>query len=255
MIDEDGRAPGPGWGRGESSCVCVKVISSRALPESGAAVELCAADLRRTPEGAVEEVRITLELDGSAGGFGNRFWDLVKGKAPELRRQIEAGGPISEIRYADRYLRHPLTLRLFVEIAAALMPAGGKGTRLTVRSAGYDADHAWAHRIDHAWPLASDRDGVGDALARLRGFEPSFQTVASRDLPHAREFEILWASGRSAVLRLDHGLGYWDASAAFQFAATPERQARPLNRMALEIKARHPAHPTIVYVTPLRGLS
>ncbi|MXX73992.1 MAG: DEAD/DEAH box helicase [Holophagales bacterium] len=253
VIDEAGRAPGPDWGRGESSGVCVKVVSSRALPESGAAVEFRAADLRRTPEGTVEEVRIASELDGSAGGFGNRFWDLVKGKAPGLRRQIEAGGPVSEIRYADRYVRHPLTLRLFVEIAAALGPEGGRGTRLAVSSAGYDADHAWAHRINHAWPLASDRDGVGDALARLKGLEPSFQTVAPRYLPHAREFEIVWASGRSAVLRLDHGLGYWDASAAFEFAATPARQARTLNRIALEVKARHPAHPTIVYVTAVRG--
>jgi len=253
VIDETGRAPGRDWGRGESSGVRVKVVSSRALPESGAAVEFRAANLRRTPEGTVEEVRIASELDGSAGGFGNRFWDLVRGKAPGLRRQIEAGGPVSEIRYADRYVRHPLTLRLFLEIAAALMPEGGRGTRLAVSSAGYDAGHAWAHRINHAWPLAADRDGVGDALARLRCFEPSFQTVALRHLPHAREFEIVWASGRSAVLRLDHGLGYWDASAAFEFAATPARQARTLNRMALEVKARHPAHPTIVYVTAVRG--
>ena len=42
---------------------------------------------------------------------------------------------------------------------------------------------------------------------------------------------------------------------AFEFAAAPARQARTLNRMAFEVKARHPAHPTIVYVTALRGPS
>ncbi len=253
VIDEDGRAPGPDWGSGAERGMCVKVVSSEPLLDAVAVVELRAATLRRTPEGSVEEVLVASDLNGSAGGFGTRFWELVKSKAPGLRRQLQVGGPISEIRYVDRYVRHPLTVRLLMEVASALTPEGGKRPRLAVQSANYDLDHAWPHRIHHAWPLASDRDGVGDALAGLRGFGPRFGTVAPRHLPHAREFEIRWASGYSVALRLDHGFGYWEASAAFDFAASHRRQAQTLNRIGFDVKARHPAHPTIVYVTAVRG--
>lgn len=253
VIDEGGRGPGPDWGSGAGSGICVRAASSAPLGDSAAATELHASDLRRTPEGSVEEVRIASEVDGSAGRFGVLFWELVKSQAPGLRRQLEVGGPISEVRYVDRYVRHPLTVRLLMELASALTPKGDKGTGLVVQSANYDLDHAWAHRVNHAWPLASDRDGVGDSLACLRGFEPRFGTVASRHLPHAREFEIRWASGHSVALRLDHGLGYWEASAPFDFAASHARQAQTLNRIGLDVKARHPAHPTIVYVTAVRA--
>ncbi len=253
VIDEDGRAPGADWGCGTESGICIKAVSSEPRSDSHGSLELSASDLRRTPEASVGEVRIGSDLNGSARGFGVRFWDLVKGQAPRLGRQLEVGGPISEIRYIDRYVRHPFTVRLFIELVTALTPSGGKGTRLAVRSASYDVDHAWAHRIHHPWPQASDRDRVGDELARLRGFEPSFETIAPRHLPHARELEIVWASGRSVVLRLDHGLGYWEGSTAFDFSASHARQARTLNRTRLDVKARHPTHPTIVYVTAVRG--
>lgn len=251
--DEHGRAPGADWGSGVASDICIRAVSSKPLPRSGDALELRASDLRRAPEDSVGEVRIASDLDGSAVGFGVRFWESVKSHTLPLRRQFEFGGPISEIRYVDRYLRHPLTVRLFMELASALQPDRGKGTRLAVKSANYEGDHAWAHRINHPWPLASDRDGVGDELARLRGFEPSFLTVAPRRLPHARELEIVWESGRSVLLRLDHGLGYWEGSAAFEFGASHALQGQTLSRLRLDVKARHPEHPTIVYVTAVRG--
>ncbi|MGH8469645.1 MAG: hypothetical protein ACREVY_11905 [Gammaproteobacteria bacterium] len=182
-------APGPSWGRSVAGERCVRYSRNHPLaPLPGTALE--PSVLRQSHEGTVNEIQIRRELDGPAGQFGSRFWERLLAQSPMLAGALSSDHELTEVRYADRYLRSPITVQLLLGVIGALSPELGlsEGTIVTVRTA--RLEHGIGRpptRVSHDWQQDGDRRQVFDVLtsrlhldATLRGFErPTFLTHES----------------------------------------------------------------------------
>ncbi len=250
-------APGPSWGRYVVGERCVRYSRNHPLPPlPGAALE--PSVLRQSHEGTVNEIQIRRELDGPAGQFGRRFWERLLAQSPMLASALSSGHELAEVRYADRYLRSPIAIRLLVSVIGALSPELGvsEGTIVTVLTA--RLDHGIGRspsRVSHDWQQDGDRRQVFDVVVSRMRLEATLRGSERRDLPHARELTLRWRDGRSCTLRLDQGFGYWcsPANSPFPFDRLPAQQAEALLQMVLTVQAQSPKHPTIVYVGSIQG--
>ena len=245
-------APGPSWGRNVAGERCVIYVTNHPLPPLTGIV-LGVSVLRQSHEGTVNEIQIRRELDGSAGQFGSRFWERILAQSPMLAGALSSGHELAEVRYADRYLRSPIAIRLFLSVIGALSPELGvrEGTMVNVLTA--RLEHGIGRtptRVSNDWQHDGDRRQVFDVLASRMHLDATLRGSERRDLPHARELTLKWRDGRCCTLRLDQGFGYWwsPVNPPFPFDRLPERQAETLLQMALTVQAQSPKHPTIVYV-------
>ena len=250
-------APGPSWGRNVAGERCVIYVTNHPLPPLTGIV-LGASALRQSHEGTVNEIQIRRELDGPAGQFGSRFWERILRQSPILAGALSSGHELAEVRYADRYLRSPIAIRLFLSVIGALSPelGVGEGTMVTVLTA--RIEHGIGRsptRVSHDWQHDGDRRQVFDVLVSRMHLEATLRAPERRDLPHARELTLKWRDGRRCTLRLDQGFGYWCApvNPPFPFDRLPDQQAQALLQMALTVEAQSPKHPTIVYVGSIQG--
>ncbi|MGH8563525.1 MAG: hypothetical protein ACREXW_05345 [Gammaproteobacteria bacterium] len=175
-----------------------------------------------------------------------------------LASALSSGHELAEVRYADRYLRSPIAIRLLVSVIGALSPELGvsEGTIVTVLTA--RLDHGIGRspsRVSHDWQQDGDRRQVFDVVVSRMRLEATLRGSERRDLPHARELTLRWRDGRSCTLRLDQGFGYWcsPANSPFPFDRLPAQQAEALLQMVLTVQAQSPKHPTIVYVGSIQG--
>ena len=72
-----------------------------------------------------------------------------------------------------------------------------------------------------------------------------------RNLPHARELELIWDNGESWKLRLDQGVGYWRTApyvhCEFPFEKSVEKQIERLEKVNVLIEPISKTHPTYWY--------
>ncbi len=250
-------APGPSWGRNVAGERCVRCFTNHPLPPLRGTV-LGASALRQSHEGTVNEIQVRRELDGPAGQFGSRFWERIRAQSPMLAGALSSSQELAEVRYADRYLRSPIAIRLFLSVIRALSPELGvrEGTMVTVLTA--RLEHGIGRsptRVSHDWLQDGDRRQVFDVLASRMHLKATLRGSERRDLPHARELTLKWRDGRCCTLRLDQGFGYWWSAVnpPFPFERLPEQQAEALWKMDLTVQAQNPKHPTIVYVGSIQG--
>lgn len=247
------RIPGDSWGTGVVGSRNVRVRTDERPAElDGRSV--APASLRRQFDGTLAEVSLTNELDGGIETFGERFWNSIRARAPELSLRLGNGSRLSRVLYVDRYLRSPLTIRLLREVLAGLRAQSdlwGEETRLEVETASLARGSQrtpWA--IAHDWEFEDDRKIVSQRVLSIKGADPILKVADARDLAHARELRLEWKDGASWYLRLDQGLGFWKTARLdpFPFNRGADEQSRTLLKIKPRIQGRSAAHPSILYL-------
>jgi hypothetical protein len=211
---------GAAWGA--TSAAPVVRGSLAEFPPLGAEVD--PHDLLR--ERAHEAIfEIESELDGPVQGFGSRLKAMLVAGRPGLAEILAS--PCLELRYSDRYLFSPLTVRLTAEMIAgfadestavevATLPARKQGRARTGR------------RLSDDWADMSARDFVlRHLLARI---SPSARLDTAEDeLPHRRRLDFRTASGSGTVF-FDQGVGSWRGEGTFDTLAPEGEQLAAVSR-------------------------
>lgn len=248
--DEHGLHFSPGWGRTENVLVTTTKDSHTSLDSK----EMCAEQLRPSPivQGD-REIELRCELNGSLQGFGKRFWDyLIAEHEPIAKCLQSADDNITMLRYQDRYLFSPLSVRILFEIVRALKLRMGDArwaaTALdieTLKCRPQTAYHARpSNRMWHDWDNSDTREGVIQAMFDAISVGSTIRLNLLHQAPHARVLELEFASGTRLSVRFDQGITYWRIAHAtpyrnkiFDFTETnPWQQARHLRKAAVSIE-------------------
>lgn len=247
------RIPGDSWGTGVAGSRNLRV-RKREWPDDRDGRAVAPGALRRQFAGTFAEMAVTNELDGGIEVFGQKFWRAVRVRVPELDARLAEGVRLSRVVYADRYLRSPLTVRLFREVLAGLRAQSdlwGEDTRLEVETASLlrrTQRSPWA--IAHDWEFEEDRKLVTERVLAINGAVPRLRVADARDLAHARELRLKWTDGVSWYLRLDQGLGFWTTqhNDPFPFDRSTDEQSRTLLTVKPRMRGRSTEHPSILYL-------
>lgn len=248
--DESARTPGADWGSSGQSAHVVRgrddrgLVSLQTVPSS---------TLRTAPTGTVTELVITNELDGPIASFGRCFWHEVLGKAPGLQTHLEAGVPVREVVYQDRYVRAPLPARLLAEVlhefgrhaGAAVVDARYHVLTTPPRQEVGDPD-----LVGHNWRTGPElKAGIGSLLAE---FDLTADVTLGdlRRVKHPRELRIAWEDGKQWRVRLDQGFGFMQVPERIThpFRKSAQAQARALKAAKFAVSRRDP---TYLYLYPV----
>jgi ATP-dependent helicase YprA (DUF1998 family) len=151
-------------------------------------------------------IEIGAELDGVAGGFGQRLKALVAAHSPELADVFSA--PLRALSYSDRYLFSPLSVRLLVELVGAF---ADENTEVRIRTLAAKNDFrprpgSWVHTD---WPDPLDRKLVLEQM--LLDVSPKSSVAFEQRLGHRRRLEFAGRRG-SGVIFFDQGVGSWSSA-------------------------------------------
>lgn len=241
-------SPGDTWGQTSGMSQVLRVTSPGPLPafrrESS---KLSGSEIRAAPPGTVAEIEVQRGLDGPVESFGKKFWDLVLSSAPDLSAKLTVG--IAEVEYSDRYIRSPLTLRLFLEAAGELIQRGGQTSqdpKVTVRTT-TTVSHHRPHWIWDSWREDGAVEDVMQAAFAAAGMRGAYRELSRDEVPHARELSVVFFDQSRAVIRLDHGFGFLKSAdrVDFRFDKSPEDQGQALLSSSYHLERREP---TLVYV-------
>ncbi|WP_020561144.1 DEAD/DEAH box helicase [Thiofilum flexile] len=254
----DALAPTSAWGvAGDASnqFVFVRVHIPTVLPAIPQSWQKVKSDtLHPTIPAGTSELVITDQFNGAATLFGKQAWETICEKIPTLAEQLTNDRPLVEIRYSDRYLRSPLMLMLLNSLLQGLNKyAGGlaKATRITVITSQLnDNKDGYPKFLYHDWPEDGERRQIAERLFKTN--LPHFEWLLKehRQLPHARELELVWANSRW-LIRLDQGVGYWGVQryvrTDFPFSQTIHEQVKFLQDKDFQIEQVDKKHPTYWY--------
>jgi hypothetical protein len=225
--------PGESWGRGHTAPV-VRLPSSS--PPLAAAIEL---DSLLPPSGTAY-IEVRNEFDGPLVDFAKTFTARV---LPAVRALVPKA-TLTAIRYNDRYLQSPLTLRLMADALAALRDAlaGSQiALPLAIVTNPHKANQRQPYLFSHDWAWAEDRDLVLQHLLEARQLEPRLML---KDAAHGRHIDFTFADDSKVRIVLDQGFGPWRSPpfARFDFAEDAASQASRIDKSNVIIAAHGPTY-------------
>ena len=193
-------------------------------------------------------VRLDNKLDGPVDSFGTRFWQLVRERGgPAVVAMLDDLGGVSSVRYADRYLKSPLAVRLLAEVVCKPI-IEARADRAT---AAVTVETLPAGNLGRALSVWDDFRNVDDQEAVIRGLlhpdprrvEVDTEWDRQRRMQHWRELSLSWPDGRGLTIRLDQGFGAWSARAGrgggggteLSFSAGGDRMARTLRYKSFDV--------------------
>lgn len=177
-----------------------------------------------------ERVRETIldvasELDGPAEGFGARLRTMLSGANSTLAEVLSA--PCLSIRYSDRYLFNPLSVRLAAELVAGFSDGSTRIEVVTLPARRQGAARS-GRKVSNDWADMAHRNFV---LSHLLGrISPDWTLdVSVPDVEHRRTLEFQTLSGRGTIF-LDQGVGSWRSDAPFDSLADEADQLIEIQR-------------------------
>ncbi len=190
------------------------------------------------------EIELHHELDGGMQGFGKRFWDYLIHEHQATRDRLQSSDRIIGLRYQDRYLFSPLSVRLLFEILRGLREKTGEESfqansliidTLACRPQTGHMNHP-QQLLWSDWDDNDMRESVLTIVFREIGLHTQVRLADGRQAAHGRMLEIGFESGASVTIRFDQGVSYWRISRSteyrkklFDFSErNPEKQARQL---------------------------
>lgn len=245
------------WGRHPKVGPVVYARIEGALPPPTA--EPVPVDELRPQHDGTTVLPVWRELNGRIEGFGSRFWNYVFEHCHPLKDQFLQGGPLTRVKYSDRYLATPWALLLLREVLLNLVREGQANSRtslhlLTREIRPHHHPNRTSQSINDQWQDDTRRrsffeQGIDKGRGHLRWKGPfRFETG---NVPHFRELRLEWGCGREWTLKLDQGFGYWKHRpfANFPFDKSPREQVRSINATIKNGKVvAFGSHPTFVYV-------
>ena len=206
-------------------------------------------DLERTASvipGQYTEVLLRSEFGCRIDQIGDRFWETLVDKVPELGVLLNGKEKLDRVLYEDRFVKSPFLVLALADVLKSLgtrsggtssstgiklltSPSGGERYPRTIKD-----DFMTQKQQEEA--LAAALDGACDI------------DISSKGRQHQRELRLAWGSGRRAVVRLDHGFGFLrpQGSKMVDFKEDGATIIRRLNPAQLKAE---PAATGIVYVS------
>ena len=253
FLSGEAPAPGSAWGAGESGrSVMLRANEGLKGPPGDL---LTPTELRKLPPDMATVLHLGKELDGNVITLGARFWKLVSAKSPRLSAKLQAGAPINEIIYSDRYIRTPLMFRALLEIFGGLLAFRGAidsaTTRLEIQTAPLEDEGRLAPRLwTHNWSEDRVRQDVAAAVLGTLPGTGKFTLCGKRQTSHSRELSLRWRDGATWRMRLDEGVGFFCTSrnVPFPFDRLPGEQANALQTTKFDVHVR-PGQTSISYLS------
>ncbi|WP_036857945.1 DEAD/DEAH box helicase [Erythrobacter cryptus] len=225
--------PGESWGRGHTAAV-VRLPSGS--PPLAAPIEL---DSLLPPSGTVY-IEVKSEFDGPLVDFAKAFTAKI---LPAVRALVPKAA-LTAIRYNDRYLQSPLTLRLMADVLAAFRDAlaGSQiALPLAIVTNSHKANERQPYLFSHDWAWAEDRDAVLQYLVQARRMELE---LALNGAAHGRQIDLTFDDDSRIRIVLDQGFGPWRCPpfARFDFADDAASQALRIDKTNVMIAAQGPTY-------------
>lgn len=173
------------------------------------------------------KVEIANELDGAIDSFARRFWEHIRNAAGNLLNDaLTEKEPITELIYSDRYVCNPLVVNLLVCVIHELVQRNDSVFDIRIQGRQYQRnDHRSPWQCRHDWRSSRERDdAIREALeyCGLNG-----EVVSLPSLPHHRQLQLKFYSGKQLTIQFDQGLSFWEAERSeksyllkFDFAAS-----------------------------------
>lgn len=213
-LDPEAGVIGPGWAAVSAAPIVRGPVSSPSPQDPISLDEL----LRERAREAVFD--IDEQLNGSASGFGGRFRELLRAQSPDLADVFAS--PCLELRYTDRYLFSPLSVRLITELLRALADAATFVEVKTLPARGR-GEARLGRRFQDDWRTMSERDLVLGAL--LSDAAPRSRLLCPAQVGHRRMLQFRAPRG-AGVIYFDQGVGSWRTASetSFDFTREPSTQ-------------------------------
>lgn len=206
-LDREAYRVGPGWGSTSDAPVVRGSSQSTRIPLS--LIDSRTLVIERARESIFE---VDAELDGPASGFGQRLRVLMAGRNELLAAILSE--PCIELRYSDRYLFNPLTVRLVTELLAGF---GDANTNFVVDTLVQRRDGRRPRigkTLKDDWQDVADRNSVFQhMLARI---SPSAQLALHQLVPHRRSLDFRTSKGAGTIF-FDQGMGSWTTAGEVSF--------------------------------------
>lgn len=208
----------------------------------------------KPPPAGYQRVEVIRQLDGSAGGFGERFWRLLEGVSPELSQKLAGKTPLRSVAYSDRYLRSPLAAKLAIDALGALHGLSGGAhdeTRFHIVTTPSRRDRPGRH-LSVDWSSPSEQaDALAKYAVRIGG---TVKVKSNRNaVSHHRVIELEWSDEEYGEVLLDQGFGFLEArpSPHHPFGASGEVQAESMEAVEFSVTSRSNLATTI-FVGPIQ---
>lgn len=217
---------GPQWGVGQA-----KPLVIGAAEDTSRIVSIQTARLIELSAGNAKLISVHAQLDGPATGFGKRFWKLLEQADPLSMAALRNQG-VAQIRYDDRYLKSPLTVKLLLEVLD-MLPGRTAQTQVEIGTASLERARPSGYCAYQ--DFTEDRQLAG--VIRLLFPGADLQLQQKLKLPHARRLEIVLANAKVLNLLLDQGFGAWrtEGIARHDFSATPDEQAKAIKESTYSV--------------------
>lgn len=198
------------------------------------------------------EIEILKQCNGPVNQFGQKFWQLVISKHGALKKHIENADALSAVYYSDRFLYSPWTLMLVVELIDGLRQTmGGSWNRPAIHintgmknPDGYQRDGLFADWLDNPYRLS--------VIEKYFEFmDEQCSAKALSELPHGRLLKLVWHSGKTTIIRLDQGVGYWvcEKSTWFKNSGSPDDVVTNMMKLLNTLKVKNQKeYPTQIFI-------
>ncbi|PDS34695.1 ATP-dependent helicase [Rhizobium anhuiense] len=237
--DNPPRYPDSTWGQPKDS-----PIFRGTIPHIERTAAIQASDL--LPQSKAKVLLIESNLDRAMNLFGSGMAGLIRTNLVDLG--FENGAQVTRIDYKDPYVRSPLTAKLLIDTAAALLK-GATSASLRITTSPPRASASPPRNIWNDWPDQSSLASVQKEYGRLKNIDVD---VVVGDCGHGRFLDLTFADGRVATVIFDQGFGAWsptvrDNRTTHDFRQSEHAQAMSLNK-ANPMLARKGIWPTYVVI-------
>lgn len=201
---------------------------------------------------------ISNQLDGNISNFGGKFSKIILDFNSELG--VDFTQSIVKIRYEDKYLKNPLSVKMLMELIKAIKSkTNSQGMKLEVSTS---IPFSINSRPIYNWKSASVTSDWYDfdpnnyeknyknffsEIGNVYGI-PS-QVQMQRHAKHGRTMELVLNNGKIIEINFDHGFGAWTAerSVVFDFTKDTSLQAKAMKDMNFNVKIKDP-YETFFYI-------
>jgi len=251
-------APNNHWGSNdEENLFVIAMLESSAPVVSNKWLKLLPEDVQVLEANTIS-LSITTELNVALRAFGDKAWELILDKAPELASSIRGQQKLVQVTYSDRYIRSPDTVIFLRIVLLALKKLVGEfdvDELFHIHTCPVDLRNVNLPRFsEHDWKDAQDRKDVIERLFRAGYGSFVFAELQAHDLPHARVLSLKWDDGTLWDIRFDQGFGYWKSKTKepFPFDRGVPKQLETIAEMDFNVSnaqySKVKLHPTFIYI-------
>lgn len=150
-------------------------------------------------------VKLNHELDGSLAEFGQRFWQILGNRLPDLSQN-----PIQSISYTDRYFKTPLDALIFRQLIQKLYEYNSQPfDELRITTIPSSSHFKISDKVWDNWQDSKQQQQILELLLKPFGNQVCCQ-ISTELIQHARTLMLTHRSGKTTEITFDQGVGYWN---------------------------------------------